>query len=135
MAFWHEENLLIAGELVPAEGGQTFETLNPATGQVLGVAADASLADTDRAIQAARTAFDTTDWSTNRELRKASILQLQEALESEQEELRAELVAEVGSPVLLTYGPQLDAPLREALRWPMEQIDTFPWSRSLGPRQ
>ena len=41
MAFWHEENLLIAGELVPAEGGRTFETLNPATGQVLGVAADA----------------------------------------------------------------------------------------------
>ena len=70
MAFWHEENLLIGGELVAAEGGRTFETLNPATGQVLGVAADASLADADRAIQAARTAFDTTDWSTDHELRQ-----------------------------------------------------------------
>ena len=87
-----------------------------------------------RAVDAARRAFDTTDWSTNRELRKSSILQLQAALESEQEELRAELVAEVGTPILLTYGPQLDAPLREALRWPAEQIDTFPWSRSLGAK-
>ena len=43
-------------------------------------------------------------------------------------------MAEVGCPVLLTYGPQLDAPLREALTWPAEQIDTFPWSRSLGPK-
>jgi aldehyde dehydrogenase (NAD+) len=126
--------MLIDGKLVEAEGGRTFDVINPATEEVLGQVADGSKADMQRAVEAARRAFDTTDWSTNRELRKSSILQLQEALESEQEELRAELVAEVGSPVLLTYGPQLDAPLREALRWPMEQIDTFPWSRSLGAK-
>ena len=129
-----ERRMLIDGKLVEAEGGRTFDVINPATEEVLGQVADGSKADMQRAVDAARRAFDTTDWSTNRELRKASILQLQEALESEQEELRAELVAEVGSPVLLTYGPQLDAPLREALRWPMEQIDTFAWSRSLGAK-
>ena len=96
MAFWHEENLLIAGELVPAEGGRTFETLNPATGQVLGVAADASLADADRAIQAARTAFDTTDWSTNVPLRLRCLRQLHESLTKHAEEFRATTVAEVG---------------------------------------
>ena len=129
-----EVRMLIDGKLVEAEGGRTFDVINPATEEVLGQVADGSKADMQRAVEAARRAFDTTDWSTNRELRKASILQLQEALESEQEELRAELVAEVGTPVLLTYGPQLDAPLREALRWPMEQIDTFTWSRSLGAK-
>ena len=62
------------------------------------------------AIAAARRAFDETGWSTDRELRKRCLLQLQAALEEERELLRAELVAEVGTPVLLTYGPQLDAP-------------------------
>jgi aldehyde dehydrogenase (NAD+) len=32
---------------------------------------------------------------------------------------------------LLTYGPQLDAPLEDALRWPAKMIDEFPWDRAL----
>jgi len=129
-----EARLLIGGKLVDAEGGATFDNINPATEDVLGPVADGSAGDMRAAVAAARTAFDTTDWSTNRALRKACLLQLQAAIESEQEELRAELVAEVGCPVLLTYGPQLDAPLREALVWPAEMIDKFEWSRSLGPK-
>jgi aldehyde dehydrogenase (NAD+) len=129
-----EARLLIDGKLVDASGGATFDNVNPATEEVLGVVADGTAADMQAAIDAARRAFDTTDWATNHAFRKQCLLQLQAALESEQEELRAELVAEVGCPVLITYGPQLDAPLREALTWPAEQIDTFPWSRSLGPK-
>ncbi len=129
-----EARLLIGGKLVDAEGGATFDNINPATEDVLGPVADGSAADMRAAVAAARTAFDTTDWSTNRAFRRACLLQLQAAIESEQEELRAELVAEVGCPVLLTYGPQLDAPLREALVWPAEMIDKFEWSRSLGPK-
>src|SRR5581483_11474279 len=82
----------------------------------------------------AREAFDTTSWSTDGAFRKECLHQLQSAIESEQEELRAELVAEVGCPVLTTFGPQLDAPLREALLWPAEMIDTFEWSRSIGAK-
>jgi aldehyde dehydrogenase (NAD+) len=85
-----------------------------------------------RAIAAARRAFDESGWATDRALRKRCLEQLQEALESEVEELRAELVAEVGCPVVLTYGPQLDAPLSEALRWPAKTIDEFAWERDLG---
>src|SRR5687767_7509746 len=108
---WHEERLLIDGELVPAEGGATYDTLNPATGQVLGSASDATLGDTDRAIAAARRAFDTTDWSTNKERRVRSLRQLHERLLAHQEDLRALIIAEVGAPVSLTSGPQLEAPL------------------------
>ena len=129
-----ELRMLIGGELVEAEGGKTFDNVNPATEEVLGSVADGSAADMEAAIVAARRAFDTTAWATDHALRKRCILQLQAALEAEQEELRSELVAEVGCPVLITYGPQLDAPLREALTWPAEQIDSFPWSRSLGPK-
>lgn len=129
-----ERRLLIDGALVDAENGATFENINPATEAVLGVVADATAADMTRAIAAARHAFDNTEWATDRSFRKRCILQLQAALESEAEELRAELVAEVGCPVLSTYGPSLDAPLREALIWPAEMIDQFAWSRSIGAK-
>src|SRR5260221_6451029 len=45
--------------------------------------------------------------------------------------MRAELVAETGTPVLTTYGPQLDTPLKEAFRWPAKNIEQFEWEREL----
>ena len=50
MDLWHEDRLLIDGELVAAEGGATYPSINPATGEEVASAADASLADTERAI-------------------------------------------------------------------------------------
>lgn len=50
-------DLLINGEWVPAEGGETFETFNPANGEKLADCANASPADIDRAVSAARAAF------------------------------------------------------------------------------
>ncbi|MGI8755395.1 MAG: aldehyde dehydrogenase family protein, partial [Acidimicrobiales bacterium] len=129
-----EQRLLIDGQLVDAENGATFDNINPATEEVLGVTADATAGDMTRAIEAARRAFDTTDWATDHAFRKTCLLQLQAALEAEKEEIRAELVAEVGLPVLTTYGPGLDGPLSEALTWPAEMIDQFAWSRSIGAK-
>lgn len=126
-----EARMLIDGELVEAESGRRYDNVNPATEKVLGTTADASVDDAHRAVAAARRAFDQTDWSTDRELRKRCLLQLQDALESEVEELRLELVAEVGCPMLGTYGPQLDAPLTDGIRWPVSMIDEFPWERQL----
>lgn len=127
----HESRMLIDGKLVDGETGRTFENINPATEEVLGVTADGTRADMERAVAAARQAFDNTDWSRNGELRAAGLRQLQAALEAEREDIRAELVAEVGCPVLSTFGPQLDVPLNEALTWPAEMIAQFPWQRSL----
>ncbi|HET6963321.1 MAG TPA: aldehyde dehydrogenase family protein [Acidimicrobiales bacterium] len=126
-----ETRLLLDGKLVEAQSGRTFQNINPATEEVLGEVADAGREDMDAAIAGARRAFDETDWSTNHKFRQRCLLQLQEALESEQELIRAELVAEVGTPVLITYGPQLDAPLADALRWPAAFIDEFHWERDL----
>ena len=126
--------MLIDGQLVAAENGATFDNINPATEEIIGQIPDGSAADMAGAVAAARRAFDTTDWSTNRAFRHECLLQLQAAFESEQEELRNELVAEVGCPLLLTYGPQLDAPLREALLWPAEMIEQFQWRRSIGTK-
>ena len=74
-----QSQLLIDGKLVAGSAG-TFPTINPATEEVLGVAADASADDMGRAIEAARRAFDETDWSTDVELRVRCIRQLQQAM-------------------------------------------------------
>ncbi|WP_375372737.1 MULTISPECIES: aldehyde dehydrogenase family protein [unclassified Mycolicibacterium] len=126
-----ETQMMIDGKLVDGGAG-TFTNINPATEEVLGEVADASQSDMQRAIDAARRAFDETDWSTNHAFRQRCLLQLQEALESEQEELREELIGEVGCPRAITYGPQLDAPLSDALRYPVRLIDEYPWETSLG---
>jgi aldehyde dehydrogenase (NAD+) len=131
MSTSYESQMLIDGKLVDGEAG-TFDNLNPATEEVLGPVADASKADMHRAIDAARRAFDETDWSTNRASRKQCLEQLQAALEAEREEIREELILEVGTPRMVTHGPQLDVPLSSALKYPAQLIDEFPWEVDLG---
>jgi aldehyde dehydrogenase (NAD+) len=126
-----ERRLLINGKLRDAADGKTFDNINPATEEVLGVVADASAADMDEAIAGAREAFDTTKWSTDHEFRAECLRQLDAALKAEAEEIRAELIAEVGTPLLITYGPQLDEPIKDGLLWPAERISTYQWERDL----
>lgn len=130
-SFEPEPRLLVDGELAEAASGARFDNVNPATEEVLGQVADGGREDMERAIAAARRAFDETDWSTNKELRKRAIAQLQDALEEEREQMRAELVAEVGTPVSMTYHLQLDTPLEDGYRWPAKAIDDFEWEREL----
>jgi aldehyde dehydrogenase (NAD+) len=129
--------MLVDGKLIDADSGATFDNVNPATEEVLGQVADASTAEMGRAIDAARRAFDETDWSTNHSFRKRCLEQLQEALESEREDFREELILEVGCPRMTTQGPQLDGPLDGALRYPAKLIDEFAWVTELsdGPGQ
>src|SRR4030081_1262772 len=117
-----ESKMMIDGKLVDGQAG-TFTNINPATEEALGEVADASKEDMHRAIDAARRAFDESDWSTNRELRKRCLLQLHDAIEAEKEELREELILEVGCPRAVTHGAQLDAPLADGLRYPAKLID------------
>ena len=49
--------LWIGGAYVDAEGGKTFDVINPATEETITTCAAASPADVDRAVQAARAAF------------------------------------------------------------------------------
>jgi len=126
-----EPRMLIDGRLVDGEAG-SFPNVNPATEEVLGEVADASKADMHRAIDAARRAFDETDWSSDRALRKRCLEQLHEALGVEREALREELILEAGCPRMVTHGPQLDAPLADALTYPAKLIDEYPWETDLG---
>src|SRR5258707_15168331 len=90
-----DRGLLIDGQLLETE--RTFPSINPATGVVLGHAPDATVADAEAAVAAARRAFDTTDWSTNTELRIRCLEQLHRALVDHRDELASLTIAEVGA--------------------------------------
>src|ERR1700693_6159143 len=55
--------MLINGQWVEAASGRTFPTYNPATGEVLARVAEGDREDIDRAVKAARAAFETGPWS------------------------------------------------------------------------
>lgn len=100
--------MLIDGDLVAATGGQTYENINPATEEVLGTVPDAAAEDVERAILAARRAFDTTGWATDVEFRRKCLRQLQDALRERKEKLRPILIAEAGLPDSMTRMVGLD---------------------------
>ena len=128
---WYDERLLIDGRLTAATGGATFDNVNPATEEVIGVAADGTPADMDAAIGAARRAFDETSWSTDIDFRVRCLRQLQEAFVRHAEEIRPTTVAEVGCPVSLTTGPQLDTPV-EGIGWVTDLLEGYEWEQDLG---
>ncbi len=128
----HEERFLLDGTLRHSGNGATIDVVNPATGGVVGVVADATGGDMDAAIAAARRAFDTTTWATDLEFRQRCLRQLHEAISSEAEELRMELVTEVGAPLMTTYMAQLDWPLSDGLLWPAEAVGDLPWHRRIA---
>ena len=134
MTIWHEDRLLVDGELVAAEGGRTYETINPATEEVLGTSADASVADARRSIDAARCAFDTTEWSRDPAFRVQCLRQLHQALLDNRDQLSDILVQEVGAPVSSTSGPQLDGPV-EIVRWYADLLDGYDFTEDLGQRE
>jgi len=84
-----EFRMMIDGALVESAAGGAFDNINPATEEVLGQTTDATAADMDRAIAAARSAFDESAWATDRALRQRCLRQLQDAIVGEQELLRA----------------------------------------------
>jgi aldehyde dehydrogenase (NAD+) len=124
-----EQRLLIDGRLLDTE--RTFPSINPATGEVLGYAPDATVADAEAAVFAARRAFDTTDWSTNTELRVHCLEQLHRALTEHRNELAALTIAEVGATESLCQGAQLDAPI-DIVRYYAELLRTYPMTEDLG---
>ena len=55
--------MLINGKWIEAASGKTFPTYDPSTGEVLARVAEGDREDIDRAVKAARAAFDTGPWS------------------------------------------------------------------------
>jgi acyl-CoA reductase-like NAD-dependent aldehyde dehydrogenase len=123
--------MLIDGRLIESSSCRTFPSLNPATGEVLGYAPDATVADADAAVAAARRAFDTTDWSTDVELRIRCLEQLHRALVEYRDELTQLTTDEVGATPALLAGAQYDKPV-EIVQYYAELLKTYPMTEDLG---
>lgn len=121
--------ILIDGRLVDAP--EKFASINPANGEVVGQVPDGTPAMAELAVAAARRAFDTTDWSTNVELRVRCLDQLYRALVEHKEELRELTIAEVGAARSATEGAHLEAPI-EIARYYAELLKTYPMTEDLG---
>ena len=134
MTMTYESRMLIDGKLTEASGGATYDNINPATEAVIGPVADANEADMERAITAARRAFDETKWSTDKAFRKACLLQLKDALDKHKEDLRPQIVAEVGAPIGLTYAIQQDSCIDD-MQWDIDLIDRYEFEYELGAHE
>jgi acyl-CoA reductase-like NAD-dependent aldehyde dehydrogenase len=66
--------MLVDGKWVPSASGKTFDTVNPATGEVLARVAEGDAEDVERAVRAARRAFDEGGWSTSKPAERTGLL-------------------------------------------------------------
>ena len=92
--------LLIDGEWVAAASGQTFDAIDPATESVICQLAAADKEDVDRAVKAARRAFEDSAWSRMRPVeRERLMLKLADLIEQNAEELAQLESLDNGKPV------------------------------------
>ena len=95
--------LLIDGKLRPSLSGDTFDTLNPATGETLARVARANAADVDLAVAAARKAFENRAWrQMSANDRTNLLLRLADLIEKEADELAVLECLNNGKPAHLT---------------------------------
>jgi phenylacetaldehyde dehydrogenase len=92
--------MLINGQWVEAASGKTFPTYNPATGEVLARVAEGDREDIDRAVKAARAAFETGPWSKMTPSERGRLLwKLGDLLEQNLEEFAELEMLDNGKPL------------------------------------
>ena len=90
----------IGGQWTPAQSGKTFETIHPATEEVICEVAEGDAADVDLAVDAAREAFDHGPWSKlDARDRGRLMYRLADLIEEEAEELAALETLDNGKPI------------------------------------
>lgn len=99
-----QQKLLINGKWVDAASGKTFATYNPATGEVLANVAEGDREDIDRAVKAARAAFETGPWSRKMSpaQRAKLIWKLADLIEQHQEEFAQLESLDNGKPLKIS---------------------------------
>jgi aldehyde dehydrogenase (NAD+) len=126
-----EERMLIGGQLRPASAARTYPNVNPATEEVIGVAADAGAEDMSAAIGAARSAFDDGRWTANPAFRASCLRQLHAALVRHAPRLRATIRAEVGGTEVSLATSLFDRAI-DNLTYAADLAERYEWVTELG---
>jgi gamma-glutamyl-gamma-aminobutyraldehyde dehydrogenase len=113
----------IDGTFVDSASGETFETENPANGEVITRVTSGGPEDIDRAVAAARRSFDDGRWSRMAPAdRKQVLLRFADLLEANTDELAVLDSLEAGKPITDTR--EVDVPETvKTFRWYAEAID------------
>src|SRR5471030_26362 len=95
-----DQPLLIGGKWLDSVSGRTFETLNPATGEVICQVAEGDKADVDLSVKAARKAFEEGPWAKMNASDRGRLLhRLADLIEQNKEELAALESLDNGKPL------------------------------------
>ncbi|MCG7405666.1 MULTISPECIES: betaine-aldehyde dehydrogenase [Caballeronia] len=101
MSAFGEQRLYIGGEYVDATSGETFDTLDPATGETLARVQRASQADIDRAVKSAREGQR--EWAAMTAMQRSRILRRAvDLLRARNDELAAIETRDTGKPIAET---------------------------------
>ena len=107
------KRLLIGGQWVEALSGRTFDSVNPATGKVIAQLAEGGEEDIDRAVAAARAAFEG-PWSKFKPFdRQALMLAIADNIERRFDDLHVLDTLDMGAPIART---------RTYLRWMLQAL-------------
>jgi 1-pyrroline dehydrogenase len=102
-----KHEMFIGGRWTPGAGGDAQEIVNPATGKVIAHVPKGTAEDVDRAVAAARTAFDETWSDTTPRMRSEALLKLADAIEANGDELARIESENVGKPLGATKSEEI----------------------------
>jgi acyl-CoA reductase-like NAD-dependent aldehyde dehydrogenase len=107
----HSRELYIAGDWTPQSGTGSIDVLSASTEEIIGSVPEGTGADVDRAVRAARAAFDG-HWSqTTVQERSEWLRKLAEALKQRAEQIAVTISQEVGSPIQMSTNIQAGLPV------------------------
>jgi aldehyde dehydrogenase (NAD+) len=124
------DKIFIGGEWVDSTGSEAIEVINSTTEEVMGSIAAGTAADADRAVVAARDAFDA--WSqTSREERAGHLAAIAAGLGERSEEIAATIAQELGMPLMLSRIIQAGLPIGQFAAMP-KLIEEVAWEEEIG---
>jgi aldehyde dehydrogenase (NAD+) len=124
--------IYIDGAWVASTSSEVIDVINPATEQLAGQIASGSVADIDRAVAAARTAFRTFSKTTAQE-RTDLLNSVLSAYAGRHQDLADALVEELGAPAKFAKGMQAGVGFLH-LQTAIEALKTYAFEHAQGPR-
>jgi acyl-CoA reductase-like NAD-dependent aldehyde dehydrogenase len=117
------DRAFIDGQYVDAASGETFDCVNPATGEVLARVAAGDAEDVDRAVRGARLAFESGRWSRAApKQRKRTLIRFAELIDAHRDELALLETLDMGKPI--SDSRRVDVPLAaECIAYYGEAVD------------
>ena len=124
------DRLYIGGEWVEPDGSGTIDVLNPTTEEVIGRVPEGSAADADRAVLAARAAFDS--WSRTSPYERARLAgAIGDRLSERADELAVLFTTELGMPLTLSRMIQAGLP-SVTFSSQTELVEEIEWEEEVG---